>query len=132
MPEKKKQCVLVAEWGPLLRCRGIKPGFLVSKYGLYINMCKCCGKKVDEAVNGATVGEAIIMAWEKLNLLRHAVKLLFVDNAGYRAKSFREHLACFFKNAKLRTCWGHSEPRGLAETGESSESEIGNIVFIDL
>ena len=55
--KKKKQCVLVAGWGPLLRCRGIKPRFLVRKYGLYINMCKYCGKKVDEAVNSATVGE---------------------------------------------------------------------------
>ena len=48
-------------------------------------------------MNGATVGEAVIAAWEKLNLPPHAVKLLSVDNAGYRAKSFRERLAAFFK-----------------------------------
>ena len=60
----------------------------------------------NEAVNGATIGDAVIAAWENLNLLRHAVKLVLVDNAGYCAKSFREHLAAFFKNARLSTCWG--------------------------
>ena len=62
----------------------------------------------NDVVNGATVGAAVIAAWKKLNLPRHAVKLVWVDNAGYCAKSFREHLAALFKNSKLRTCWGHS------------------------
>ena len=72
----------------------------------------------NEAVNGATVGDAVIAAWEKLNLPRHAVKVVLVDNAGYCAKSFTEHLAAFFKNARLRTCWGHSGNRSAAPLQE--------------
>uniref|UniRef100_A0A7S4LKC2 DUF659 domain-containing protein n=1 Tax=Eutreptiella gymnastica TaxID=73025 RepID=A0A7S4LKC2_9EUGL len=62
-------------------------------------------------VNNETVGKAVLDAWEGLGLPRQKVKLVLVDNAGYCAKAFAAHLAIFFKNATLHTCWAHTANR---------------------
>ena len=72
-----------------------------------------------DAVNSKTVAKAVVDAWEELGLPRDRVGVVLVD-----MKAFRGHLAAFFGNAGLRTCWAHSankfgaamqEHKGLAD-----------------
>lgn len=49
--------------------------------------------------------------WEDSGLSTSAVRLILVDNAGYCAKAFKDHLQEYFPQATLRTCWAHSANR---------------------
>ena len=64
-----------------------------------------------EALNSLTVAKAVMDAWEQLGLPRDRVGVVMVDNVGYCAKAFKDHVAVFFGNARLRTCWAHSQRR---------------------
>ena len=46
-----------------------------------------------EAVNNLTVAKAVMEAWGQVGLPRDHVGVVLVDNAGYYAKAFKDHLA---------------------------------------
>ena len=64
-----------------------------------------------EAINSLTFAKAVMDAWEQLGLPRDRLGVVMIDNGGYCAKAFKDHLAAFFGNARLRPCWAHSVNR---------------------
>ena len=64
-----------------------------------------------EAINSLTVARAVMDAWDQLGLPQDRAGVVVVDNAGYCAKTFKDHLAAFFGNAQLRTWWAHCANR---------------------
>ena len=65
----------------------------------------------NEAVNSLAIAKAVMDAWEHPGLPRDRVGVVLVDNAGYCARAFKDHLVAFFGNARLRTCWAHCANR---------------------
>ena len=78
-----------------------------------------------EAINSLTVAKAVMEAWEQLGLPRDHVGSVLV--VGYYAKAFKDHLAPFFGNTRLRTCRAHSANRfGVAMQEHKELADMRN------